>query len=71
MLHISFLIINRLYKSEFASFVSFMLALLPKDLTYIRTYLSSLQVVVCRMTAIKSISVHNYSADYFLVLLDH
>ena len=45
-------IFNRLNKSEFTIFISLMWTLLPKDLI-IRAYLSSLQMVLCRVVAIK------------------
>ena len=44
-------------------FMSFMYISLPKDLT-IRTYLSSLQLVLFRVAAVIGLPVHHQSADY-------
>ena len=38
-------------------------SLLQRNLPY-RTYLSSLQLMLCRVAVIKSIPVHHYNADY-------
>ena len=51
------------------NFVSLMCSLLPKDL-HSELILSSLQLVLCRVAAVKRLTVHHYSSDYiFSVLL--
>ena len=47
---------NRLNMTEFVIFDFLIWFLLPKDLT-IRTYLSSLQLVLCRVAAVKRLPV--------------
>ena len=54
---------NRLNKTESAIFVSLMSYLLPEDL-YSELILSSLQLVLCCVAAVKRLSVHHHSADY-------
>ena len=53
---------NRLSKTEFAIFISLIKSLLPKDLT--NQNLSSLQLMLCRVAAVKRLPVHHDSADY-------
>ena len=60
---IKLLHMNRLSKTEPAIFVSLMCSLLPKDLSS-ELILSSLQQVLCRVAAVKRLSVHHHSADY-------
>ena len=47
-----------LNSTEFAIFVCLVYFLLPKDLLF-RTYLSSLQFVLCRVAAVKRLSVRH------------
>ena len=54
---------NRLNKTECAIFVSLMYSLLPEDL-HSELVLSSLQPVLCRVAAVKHLSVYHYNADY-------
>ena len=54
---------NRLNKTESAIFVSLMWSLLPKDPHSI-LILSSLQLVLCRVVAVKRLPVHHHSADH-------
>ena len=54
---------NTLNKTESASFVSLMCSLLPEDL-YSELILSSLQLLLCRVAAVKRLPVHHHSADY-------
>ena len=44
-------------------FFSLVYSLLLRALTY-RNYLSSLQLVLCRMAAVKRLPVHHHTADY-------
>ena len=62
---------NRYNKSETATFVSLMCSLLLED--YHSELISfSLQLLLCRVAAVKRLPVHHHSADYtFLVLWDH
>ena len=52
----------RLSKTEFAIFISLIWSLLP-GIQLIRTYLSSLQLVLCLVAAVKRRPVYHYSAD--------
>ena len=54
---------NRLNRTESAIFVSLICSLLPEDLQS-ELILSSLQLVLCRLSAVKCLPVHNHSADY-------
>ena len=63
MLHHFLLHMNRLNKTESAIFVSLICFLLPKDL-HSELISSSLQLVLCRMAAVKRLPVHHHSADY-------
>ena len=54
---------KRLNKTESAIFASMMCSLLPKDLP-LELILSSVQLVSCRVVAVKRLSVHHHSADY-------
>ena len=51
MLHLPLLSMNRLNRTESAIFFSMVCSLLPEDLT-LRTYLSSLQLMLCRVAAL-------------------
>ena len=53
---------NRFNKTESAIFASFVYSLYPVDL-HSELILSSLQLVLCRVAAVKSLSVHHHSAD--------
>ena len=57
--------INRLNKTESAIFVSvsLMCSSLSEDL-HSKLILSSLQLVLCRVAAVKRLPVHHHSADY-------
>ena len=63
----------RLNKTESAIFVSLMCSLLPEDL-HLELILSSLQLVLCRVTSAKRLQVHHHFVDYifceFLGILD-
>ena len=61
--NIYFLHINRLNKTESAIFVSLMCSLLPENL-HSELILSSLQLVLCRVAAVKCLTVHHHSANY-------
>ena len=52
---------NRLNKTEFAIFVSLMCSLLPENL-HSELILSSLQLRLCRVAAVKRLPVHHHSA---------
>ena len=54
---------NRLNRSESAIFVSLICSLLPEDLQS-ELILSSLQLALCRVSAVKCLPVHNHSANY-------
>ena len=54
---------NSLSKTKSAIFISLMYSLLPKDLLS-ELILSSLQLVLCHMAAVKCLPVHHHSADY-------
>ena len=54
---------NRLIKTETFIFVSLMCSLLPEDL-HVELILSSLQLVLCRVAAVKRLAVHHHSVDY-------
>ena len=54
---------NRLNKTDFAVFVSLMCYFLPGDL-HSKLILSSLQLVLCHVRAVKRLPVHHHSADY-------
>ena len=54
---------NRPYNTESAIFVSLMCSLLPEDF-HSELILPSLQLVVCRVVAVKSRTAHHHSADY-------
>ena len=60
---ISLLYINRLNKTESAIFVSLMCSVLPENL-HSELILSSLELVLCRLAAVKRLPVHHHSADY-------
>ena len=60
---ITLLHMNRLNKTESAIFVSLMCSLLPKNL-HSELILSSLQLVLCRVAAVKRLPVHHHSADH-------
>ena len=64
MLHISLLVMNRLNKIEFAICIPLAWSLLRKNLL-IRTYLPSLQLVLCRLAAVKRLLVHHHSEIIF------
>ena len=53
----------RLNKTKSVIFVSSMCSLLPEDL-HSDLILSSLQLVLCRVAAVKHLPVHHHSADY-------
>ena len=55
--------INRLSGTKSAVFVSLMCSLLPEDL-HSELILASLQLVLCRVAAVKRLPVHHHSADY-------
>ena len=57
---------RRLNKTESAIFVSFMCALLLKDL-HSEFILSSLQLVLCRVAAVKRLPVRHDRADYMYI----
>ena len=54
---------NSLNEIESAIFVSSMCSLLPEDL-HSEFFLSSLQLVLGRVAAVKRLPVHHHSADY-------
>ena len=54
---------NRLNKTEYAIFVSLMCSLLPEDL-YSELVLSLLQLVLCRVAAVKRLPIHHHSTDH-------
>ena len=54
---------NRLNKTDSAVFVSLMCSVLPEDL-HSKLILSLLQLVLCRVAAVKRLPVHHHSADY-------
>ena len=54
---------NRLNKTESVFFVSLVSSLLPEDL-HSELILTSLQLVLCRVAAVKRLPVHHHSADY-------
>ena len=63
-------ILGNCYKTESAIFISLVYSLFPE---YLRSelILSSLQLMLCRMAAVKRLLVHHDSADsIFLVLCD-
>ena len=53
---------NRLNKTESAIFISLVCSLFPEDL-YSQLILSSLQLVLCRVAAVKRLPVHHRSAE--------
>ena len=53
----------RLNKTKPVNFVSSMCSFLPEDL-HSDLILSSLQLVLCRVEAVKRLPVHHHSADY-------
>ena len=63
MLHHYSNAIEQLNKTESAIFISLICALLPEDI-HSELILSSLQLVLCRVPAVKRLPVHHYSADY-------
>ena len=54
---------HKLNKTESAIFVSLICSLLPKDL-HSELILSSLQLMLCRVAAVKRLPVYHHSADY-------
>ena len=54
---------NRPYNTKSAIFVSLMCSLLSKEL-HSELIISSLQLVVCRVVAVKRRTAHHHSADY-------
>ena len=58
---------NRLNKTKSAISVSLICSLLPEDLSEL--ILSSLQLVLCRVAAVKRLPVHHYSTDYIFLVL--
>ena len=54
---------NRLSETEPAIFLSSMFFLLPED-CHSELILSSLQLVSCRVAAVKRLPVHHHSPDY-------
>ena len=66
MLHHYSNAIEQLKKTETAIFLSLICALLPEDL-HSQFILSSLQLVLCRVVAVKRLPVHHYSADYIFL----
>ena len=54
---------NRLNKTESAVFVSLMFSLLPEDL-YSELVLFSLQLLLCRVATVKSLSINHHRAEY-------
>ena len=54
---------NSLNKTESAIFVSLMCSLLPEDL-HSDFIISSLQLVLCRVEAVKRLPLYHHSADY-------
>ena len=63
MLHHCITASNRLNKTKSANFVSLMCSLLSKDL-HSELILSSLQLVLCRVAAVKRHPVHHHNSDY-------
>ena len=61
----SFTLLFRLLvnKTEYTIFVSMMCSLLPEDFHAGLIYLSSLQLVLCLVAAVKRL-VHHHSADF-------
>ena len=59
---------NRLNKTESAMFVSLICSLFPGDL-YSELFLSSMQLVLCRVAAVKRLPVHHHSAGYIFLFL--
>ena len=53
---------NRLNETESAIFLSLVCSLLPEDL-HLELILSSLQLVLCPVAAVKCLSVHHHSTD--------
>ena len=58
---------NILNKTEFAIFVSLKRSLLPESL-HSELVLSSLQLALCSVAAVKHLPVHHHSADGYLFL---
>ena len=61
--NVALLHMNRLNKTESAIFVSLMCTLFPEDL-HTELILSSLQLVLCHVAAVKRLPAHRHSADY-------
>ena len=57
--------VNTLNETESAMFVSLMCSLLPED-HHSGLILSSLQLVLCRVTAVNHLPVHHHSGDYII-----
>ena len=53
-------------QTEFAIFISFMLSLLPKDLTHQNLYIFTAAAVLCA-AGVKRLPVHHYRADYIFL----
>ena len=62
----SLLHMNRLNKTESAIFVSLMCSLLSEDM-HSELILSLLQLMLCRVAAVKRLSVQHHSADYIFL----
>ena len=60
---ITLLHMNRLNKTRSAIFISLMSSLLPEDL-HSEHVLSSLQLVLCCVAAVKCLRIHHHIADY-------
>ena len=65
VLHISVLVMNRLNTTESAIFIYLVYPLLPWDLTIQNLF--PLQMVLCRMAAVKRLPVHHHSVNYIFL----
>ena len=67
---VTLLHMNRRNKTESVIFLSLLSFLFREDLTP-QLIISSLQLVLCHVAAVKRLPVYHHSADYFLVRWDH